>query len=390
MLILAMRNLSRRLLRTSLTLFGVAAAVSVLACLLAFGEGYRRGLDTELKAMGIQMMLVPLGCPYDAAARVLKGHTLDTSLPFSALNAARSDRAVAQAAPMLMATLPRPSEGRTDLWVGIDDTIRPLKPWWKFKAGSSWFTDQNSVILGAEAAATELRSVGDPLYSPETGRKFKVCAILERSGTSDDSLFFVPLRTAQEMFHQQNRLTAVAVRLKDPTHAALGEVAARLQEIPGSQVVTMTEMMGAFFNLVGAVRTLLLAIAIIAITISTLTVFNTMLASVIERTRELGMLRAVGASRPQLFQLLAIESLMLTLVGTLAGLALTVAVGPALESVVKRLVPLAPDGSLLSLTTWIAAECALIGLGVGLAAGIYPAWRASKMQPVEALRSPLG
>ena len=120
MLSLAFHNLVRRRLRTGLTLLGVSAAVGVLACLLAFGQGYQRGLGRELDGMGIQMMLVPLGCPYDAAARVLKGRTLDASLPESAVNLARRDSAVACAAPMLMAALPRPSEGRTDLWVGID------------------------------------------------------------------------------------------------------------------------------------------------------------------------------------------------------------------------------------------------------------------------------
>src|SRR5581483_5561011 len=163
MLVLALRNLIRRRLRSGLTLLGVAVAVSVLACLLAFGQGYQRGLAKELDGMGMQMMLVPLGCPYDAAARVLKGKTLDVSLPASALAAARRDPAVANAAPMLLVALPRPSEGRTDLWVGVDEAIRPLKPWWKLKPGSRWFPDGDSVILGAEAATTELRQVGDTL-----------------------------------------------------------------------------------------------------------------------------------------------------------------------------------------------------------------------------------
>ena len=111
MLLLALRNLSRRKLRTALTLFGVAVAVMTLASLLAFGEGYQRGLRRELDGMGIQMMLVPLGCPYDAAARVLKGRTLEVSLPASALTAARRDPAVVCAAPLLMVTVPRPKVG---------------------------------------------------------------------------------------------------------------------------------------------------------------------------------------------------------------------------------------------------------------------------------------
>src|SRR5579871_2627567 len=337
----AFLNLSRRRLRSSLTLFGVAIAVSVLACLMAFGEGYQRGLQRELNGMGIQMMLVPLGCPFDAAARVLKGRALDVSLPDSALTSARNDPAVATAAPLLMATLPRPSEGRTDLWVGIDETIRPLKPWWKMRDGSRWFEGENSVILGAEAAATEIRRVGDTLYSPETGRRFRVCGILERSGTSDDSQFFIPLATAQAMFHQPGRLTAVAIRLRDP--ALVREAQPRLQQTPGAQVATLTEMMGTFLNLVGAVRTLVLAIAIVAVTISALSVFNTMLASVLERTGELGVLRAIGASRTQVFGLLALEASLLTLLGSLGGLLLTLAAGRLVEQVVKQFVPLAPS-----------------------------------------------
>jgi len=328
---------------------------------------------------------VPLGCPYDAAARVLKGRTLEASLPAAAAQAARRDPAVACAAPMLMAALPRPSEGRTDLWAGIDSSIRPLKPWWRLKVGSRWFPDGNSVLLGAEAAATEMRQVGDTLYSPETGRRFRVCGILERSGTSDDSLFFVPLATAQAMFHQPGRLTAVAIRLKDPT---LGEeAAARLQQTPGAQVVTLAEMLGTFLNLVGAVRTLVLAIAILALAISALSVFNTMLSAVLERTGELGVLRAVGASRSQVFRLLAIESMALTAAGSAAGLGLAFVAGRLVEQAIKAYVPLAPAESMLALTGSVALQCFGVGIGVGLVAGLYPAWQASRLPPVRALRA---
>src|SRR5205823_21061 len=120
------------------------------------------------------------------------------------------------------------------------------------------------------------------------------------------------------MFHQPDRLTAVAIRLHDP--ALLPKAAGRLQEVRGAQVVTLTEMMGAFLNLVGAVRALIMAIAIVALAISGLSIFNTLLASVLERTAELGVLRAVGASRSQVFGLLALEGLLLTAAGCAIGL----------------------------------------------------------------------
>jgi putative ABC transport system permease protein len=385
MLTLALKNIARRPLRTVLTLAGIAAPVAAWACLLSFGEGYGRSLHRELDSMGVQMMVVPLGCPYDAAARVLKGRALDVTLPGAALEQVRRDPAVAIAAPVYTAVLPRPSEGRTDLWVGIDESTRALKPWWKLTKGSTWFAGPDSVILGAEAAQTELRKPGDKFFSPETGTELVVSGVLDRSGTSDDSLFFVPLETAQAMFKEPGRLTAIAIRLKDP--AAVTEATDRLQQIPGAQVVTMTEMMGTFLNLVGAARTLILAIAVVAISISALSVFNTMMASVLERTRELGVLRAVGMSRLSTFGLMAIESALLGAAGGVLGLACSWLFGRFIERLVRPLIPFAPDAGLPSLTGSAALQCLSAMLAIGILAGLYPAFRASRLRPAEALRT---
>src|SRR5205085_7317198 len=318
---------------------------------------YEAGLGRELDRMGIQLMIVPLGCPYDAAARVLKGRApvagglqaRDPALPAAALTSAQHDPDVAVAAPLLMAAIPRPSENRTDLWVGLDRSALALKPWWQLTHGSHWFQRPDELILGAEAAATEMRAPGDSFYSPAAGprgagARLRVAGVLERSGTSDDSLFFLPLSTAQALFGEPGRLSAIAIRLKDPTRVT--EVSARLQKLPGAQVVTLTEMMGTFLNLVGSVRTLVLAIGILAVAISALSVFNTMLAAVLERTAELGVLRAIGASRLAVFRLVALEALLLSAAGGAIGLLLAAGGGHWVEATVRSFVPLAPSESL--------------------------------------------
>ena len=271
------------------------------------------------------------------------------------------------------------------MWAGIDEAALELKPWWQAKAGQKWFSEGDSAILGADAAEVELRSPGDHLYSPETGYQLRVTGVLQRSGTSDDSLFFVPLKTAQQMFKLSGRLTAVAIRLRDPS--LLRAATARLQRIPGAQVVTLTEMMGTFLNLVGAVRTLLLSIALVAMAISVLSVFNTLLAAVLERTGELSVMRAVGASRWQILSLITIEAVLLTGLGSLAGILLALLVGHGIENLVKELVPLAPAQSLLSPTTSILLETAVMGIVMGVLGGLYPAWRASRLHPAEALKA---
>ena len=381
---LALQHLIRRPWRNAFALFGLAVAVCLVVCLGAFGHGYRKALAGEVERMGLQIMLVPLGCPYDAAARVLKGNSLENTLPESALETVRRDPAVAVAAPLLMVALPRPTEGRADMWVGLDASALSLKPWWRTAAGQAWFANDDGVILGCDAAEVEMRSPGDWFYSPEAGRKLKVIGVLERSGTSDDSLFFVPLGTAQQMFNQSARLTAIAIRLRDP--ALVGEAAQRLQLIPGAQVVTMTEMMGTFLNLVGIVRALLLAMTLVVLGVGALSVLNTLLAAVVERANELAVMRALGASRSQILQLITTEAFLLGAAGSLLGVALALLAGHGIESIVKQFVPLAPPERLLVLTVENILSGLVLGAGAGLLAGLYPAWRASRLEPAEAVK----
>lgn len=383
MLLLALRNLLRRPLRTGLTTCGAGVALAALVLLHGFGEGYGRELRKELDGMGMQLMLVPLGCPLDAAGRVLKGKPLEHSLPEAALAEARRDPAVAVAAPLLLVTTPRPEAGRTDLWAGIDRSARELKPWWEPAEGKDWFDGDGSLILGAEAAEVEMRKPGDLLHSPEAGRTLRVAGVLKRSGVSDDSSFFVPLRAAQQMFGQQGRLTAIAVRLRDP--ALLPGAARRLQTIPGAQVVTLTEMLGTFLNLVGSVRTLLLALAAVASVAGLLGIFNTMLEAVVERTPEIGLLRALGASRAQVFGLVSLEALLIAAAGILAALLLAFILGGVVETAIRQFTPFPPQNSLLLLSprllvSWCAGAAAAV-----LLAGLYPAWRASCTPPALAM-----
>ncbi len=384
MLRLILRNLLRRPLRNGLTLAGISLAMGAFVCVESLGKGYRESLRTEFDQAGVEMMLVPMGCPYDAAARVLKNHGLEVSLPVAALQAARQDPAVAVAAPLLIAALPRQNGRRVDTWVGLDESALQLKPWWHVSAGRPWFTNSDEAIFGADAAALEMRAPNDKFFSPETKRQFRVAGILRRSGTSDDSAFFLPLATAQEMFGQTGRLTAVAIRLKDPTLAA--ETVARLQQIPGAQAVTMTEMMGTFVNLVGMVRTLVLSIIAIAVTVSALTVFNTLLASVVERTSEFGVMRALGASRIQIFSLLVGEALTLTMAGLCLGILAAILLGPQIEALASSWISFAPPKSLFAISVDAVLRSCPAAILAGVFAGVYPAWLASRMQPALAAK----
>jgi putative ABC transport system permease protein len=383
---LPFKNLHRRKLRSGLTALSLAAATALLFSLLAFNRGYQRALQSQLDRMGAQLLVVPVGCPYEAASLILKGGQVTNTLPAAALAEVRAQPEVEVAAPLFMAAIPRPEEGRTDVWCGIDGAMRKLKQYWRLTPGSRLPAAPNEILMGAEAANTEQRSPGDLFYSEKTAREFKVAGVLERTGSGDDGFFFIPLATAQQMFGKQGQLTAVAVRLKDP--AEIDTVARRLGRIRGAEVVTVSELMGAMLNLVGAARFLLLCIVTIATTIAALGVLNTMSAAVLERTAEIGVLRAVGASRADVFGAVWSEGTLLALIGGALGIALALIAGGALEAGVRRLMPMAPAGaSLLAPDPSLMAGCLLFVGVVGALAGIYPALRAARLSPTAAIRS---
>ena len=260
-----------------------------------------------------------------------------------------------------------------------------LKPYWRLSPGSRLPVAPNEILMGGEAAATEQRAPGDRFYSEKTAREFKVSGVLERTGTGDDGFFFIPLASAQRMFGKPGQLTAVAVRLKDPT--AISRVAQRLGRLRGAEVVTLSELMGTMLNLVGAARFLLLCIVAVAVTIAALGVLNTMSAAVLERTAEIGVLRAVGASRADVFGTVWTEGALLALLGGAAGIGGALVAGRAIETAVRRWMPMAPGGPVLAPDPALAFGCLLFVGAIGALAGVYPALRAASLSPTAAIRS---
>ncbi|MGC8668189.1 MAG: ABC transporter permease [Chthonomonadales bacterium] len=385
MLLLALRAIAHKPLRSFLTLGGLAAASWMLFAVLMCDAAFRRSLQREMQNTGMELMLVPIGCPYDAAAQIARGRALDASLPASALDLVRHDPAVAVAAPVLSRAIPRHAERRTDLWVGIDGAYLRLKPWLRLGAGSTWFTSPDSIILGWDAAQAEMRHPGDLFANPRTGQVFRVCGVFLRTGGSDDSLFFVPLPTAQKLFGQKGRLTAISIRLKDP--AAITEAAERLQRIRGAQVVTLTEVMGTFLNLLSLARSFAETAVLIALVIASLTVFNTMMASVMERAQELAVMRAVGASRLQVFLLTGVEGMILCVAGALAGFVLAYASGGFVLEACASFLGIAPGAGVHLQAALPVLEAGLcLGAAAGLAT-IYPALRAATVPPAVAMRA---
>jgi putative ABC transport system permease protein len=345
------------------------------------------------------MLIVPPGCPFEAASLLLKGGKPPAYLDRRVLDAVGAVPGIEIMAPGFMSAAMH--EGRTDIYYGLDARTVALKHWWKLKAGGRWFADgeEGSIVLGSDAAVNELviNEQTDPfrpgmeVWIPELNRPLKIVGILEPTGTQDDGFLYVPIPVAQRVFGQAGKVTTVAIRLTDPTQA--GEVGEALRRVDGIEVVTMTELLGTQQRMMESARLLVLAVVLIAVAVSGLGVLNTVLMSVFERTREIGVMRATGAGRSHVFLLIWVETMIMTVVGGLAGLAVALVGAGAIEGAVVgalarvKFMTIGAHTRLATFDPRVVVMTLLFVLLIGLAAAVYPAWRASRQEPIEALRA---
>ena len=148
----------------------------------------------------------------------------------------------------------------------------------------------------------------------------------------------------------------------------------------------MAQVRGTIYNLISSARVMTNSIALIAIVIAVIGVVNTILMSVFERTKEIGVMRALGASRLDIFQIIWVETVMICFSGGVIGNIIAFFGGNLIEQLVRSVIPYAPSGQLIYITGPLIFYSFLGVIFMGLVAGIYPAFRASSLRPIEAVR----
>jgi len=380
---LAVKNLRRRKGRTILTIIGVAIAVAVLFSLLSLSAGYEDRLTREMDSFGFHLLAVPKGCPYEAASLIMHGGVFPKYLSGEDLVRVETTEGVAFASPLLLHQIVK--NGTPHIIYGIDSAdIADLKPLWKV-SGRYFETEESRVmIVGNTLADREGLQVGSILPFGPDQEPFTIVGILEPTGGEDDNFHFIPLPEAQRLFGLEDKITAVAVRLDEVSHIA--SVSRDLETIPDVQVVTTAQVEGTIMNLVGSARTLLYTVMVIAIIISGAGIVNSLLMSVQERTREFGMLKAIGASGLDIGILVLSETLIITTIGGILGILVAVAGSGIIEGFVRDTIPYAPSGSLFSLEPAFVFIALVFSIVLGLVCGVYPAIRSSRLSPMEAIR----
>ena len=388
-LTLAAKNLTRRRGRTGLTVIGVAIAISVLFSLLALNSGYEKELNKEVNSMGVHILAVPKGCPYEAASLIMHGGVIPKYLSASDLDNVTRIPDVELATPMLMHQFLKKDDktGKTTphiiYGIKMEDMLQ-LKPWWKVEGRYFQDNETRVMLVGKDLAEKENLTVGQMLPVGPAKENFTIVGILERTGDQDDQFHFFPLEEAQRVFGKEGKITTIAVKVRDINR--ISAVSEEMEKVPDIQVVTMTQIMGTIMNLAGSAKSLLLTVIAIALIISAFGIINTLLMSVNERVREFGMMKAIGASGSDIGKMVLMETVFITISGGIIGTIAALVGSSLIESFVKGMLPYSPSGSLISFSPELVGFSLAFSLVMGLVCGIYPAFLSSRLSPMEAIR----
>ncbi len=368
---LILRNLSRRPARSLLTAAGVALGVAVGVGMAGIAWGFQRTQDSVYAARGADMIVTRL-----TARRPLP-------TPFE------------QARAQELAAIPGVEAVAGIVWDMLSIDGGPTMVVWGWEPGSFLWdhltvhgeplqrgaTDSDCVYLGQICAEMLKKNVGDTVQIES--RPLRVAGIFESSAVFENGAAILPLPVMQSILGTEGKVNFLNVRLApgmtpEQFESLRQNIQAKFRGLRAFRAEEMNR------NSVGiqAAKAMSLATSILAFTIGTLGVMNTMLMSVFERTSELGLLAAVGWRRRRILALVLLESTTLSLLGALAGVGLGIAGVRAIQTLDYMRGKIDAHFSLGMVGVALA-----VAILLGMLGGVLPAVRAALMHPQTALRS---
>lgn len=364
-----LRNVTRRRLRSLLSVLGIALSIGATVALLGVSLGLVGQVAAVVSGAGSELTVVQ---------RIPEGLTFGYlgALSESLLEGLRGLPGVIRATPLVL--VPASITREIIFLIYGMDLEGPEVGQLKVIAGRTLHPDDEATaMLGWRAAEGMGKTVGDTLVL--NGRVLPVVGIFRSGVNLQDGGAVMTLRGAREVFGMGDRISLVKVKVADPRQVRAVQRAIEAR-FPGVSPITSEEFARDRLSLEAVVQAAG-AISLIAILLSVLAVANTMAMAVVERTREIGILLAVGWSRVRIHALFLGEALVISMLGGLAGIGLGMAALRALSEGYKTL----PFSS--TIPREVLGGAVLLALVVGVVGGFLPAWRAARLDPVAALRA---
>jgi putative ABC transport system permease protein len=379
---IAFDSVRRRKGRFVFVLGAITLGIGTIVGLVSLTRTMQAEVSDELDRFGANIVVTPKSDMLDLSYGGLAVAGLEVSREelrlddAAAIRTIHHRRNISVVSPKLVGVVQ--VAGTRVLLVGTDVSQEPgLKPWWEMQSGER-AAPPGTVIVGSEVAEALRLDAGDTLALHDS--TVRVAGVLRPTGSIDDRAVFCDLILAQRALGRPNAISLIEVAALCrgcPIEDIVSQIAAAL---PHARVVPVRQAVAARERAVGQLTRFSYAISVLLVLVATLVVMSTMMAAVTERTREIGILRAVGFRRTQVAAVILIETLAVTASGGIAGWATGVlaarSVGPALAQITT---PVVLDSSLGALAVGFAVV-------IGIAGGAYPAIRAAKMDPALALR----
>ncbi len=393
----AYRDIKNRKKRSWLTMIGIIIGVAAVVSLVSLGQGLKDGMNAEFDKMGADIIMIMPGSGFESMG------SAGSSLTNDDVEVIRKVRGVNLAGGFLtkIAKVEFGNEMKYS-WVSglpLDESKEIMDNMDSFniesgrdlKRGDTYKTLAGNAVAVGDFFKNKVRA-GD--YVIINDKKFRVVGTLERIGNpDDDQAFIIPLETARELFDEPDNLMVIMANIKpgfDVSDVAENINKAmrkdRDQKIGEEDfnVQTAEQLKETVVSILNLVQAVLIGIAGISLLVGGIGIMNTMYTSVLERTRDIGVMKAIGARNVNIMWIFLIESGIIGLVGGAIGCVIGISISKSIEYLSS--VELGVDYLKASVAPELIFGALAFSFIVGMLSGTLPAVRAARLKPTDALR----
>jgi putative ABC transport system permease protein len=389
-------SLTNNKVRSALTILGIVVGIASVILMVSIGQGSQKSIEGQIRSAGSNLLMVR---PGGGQRTMAGGATAPGTLTSDDVKAIARVPGVAAVAPQV-STQKSVANAGTSVDVRIvgvtaaDAKVNSIET-----STGSFFDDAQGrsaskiAVLGPTTAADLFGEGSDPTGSDVRvgGMKFSVIGVTKSKGGSvlgsSDEVVYVPIKTAQAFLTGSDDVSMINVTAADEKQmdAVKAAITTTLLEAHGItdadaadfSILSQSDLLKTASSVTGTLTALLAAISGISLVVGGIGIMNMMLTTVTERTREIGLRKAIGARPADITSQFLAESVALTVIGGVIG----IAIGWGLSGLVSLTGVLQTDVSIQAI-----AIAVVVCTGIGVVFGYYPARRAAKLDPIEALR----